>query len=98
MSNELSRAMMFGMPGHGEIWVLLAIILIIFGPKNLPKLASAMGQAIKNFKSGMSGVDEEIEEAMNEAQAPMATKAHIESKSSISTAETREPVGEKKTD
>ncbi|MDQ4095894.1 MAG: twin-arginine translocase TatA/TatE family subunit [Actinomycetota bacterium] len=40
------------LPGAGELWVLLLIVLILFGGTRLPKLARSMGQAGKEFKSG----------------------------------------------
>ncbi len=37
-----------------HIVILLVIVLIIFGPKNLPKLGQSIGEAIKGFKKGIS--------------------------------------------
>ena len=34
--------------------VVLAIVLIIFGPKKLPELGRGLGTAIRNFKEGLS--------------------------------------------
>ena len=44
---------MFGI-GVQELLIILAIVLIIFGAKNLPILGSNMGRAISNFKRGLS--------------------------------------------
>ena len=76
---------MFGI-GQTEMVVLLVIVLIIFGPKNLPKLARSMGAAIKDFKAGLSHVDKEIEEAA-EAAKPVETEAKIESAKTPESAE-----------
>ncbi|HVO20431.1 MAG TPA: twin-arginine translocase TatA/TatE family subunit [Anaeromyxobacter sp.] len=40
--------------GLGEIVVVLLIVLILFGPSKLPKLGESLGQAIRNFKDGMT--------------------------------------------
>ena len=48
-----------GMP---ELLIILAVILLIFGPKNLPKLGSALGKTVKNLRDGMGGGDKAIEE------------------------------------
>jgi len=48
----------FGL-GSTELIIILVAILIIFGPSNLPKLADAMGKAIRNFKKSAS---EDLEE------------------------------------
>jgi len=41
---------MFGM-GMGEILLILAIALIVIGPKKLPDLAKSLGRAMREFKS-----------------------------------------------
>lgn len=45
--------------GMGEIVVILALALLFFGPSKLPALGSSLGEAIRGFKKGMNGVDEE---------------------------------------
>jgi sec-independent protein translocase protein TatA len=55
-------------PGIWELLIVLAIALLIFGPKALPKLGSAMGKTIGNFKKGLSEDDEEKEKT-NKAEA-----------------------------
>jgi sec-independent protein translocase protein TatA len=44
--------------GIGELAVILAIMVLLFGAKRLPELADGVGKAIKNFKRGMSHEDE----------------------------------------
>lgn len=39
--------------GTAELLIILAIILLVFGGAKLPKLARSLGQAQKEFKSGM---------------------------------------------
>ena len=48
---------MFGL-GFGELLVLLAIVLIVFGANKLPQLGDGLGRAIKNFKRAAAGHDE----------------------------------------
>ena len=43
-------------PGH--LLVVLAIAILVFGPKKLPELGKGLGEAIRGFKSGVSGADE----------------------------------------
>lgn len=40
--------------GVPELLVILLVALVIFGPKNLPKLGSAIGKTVKNVREGMS--------------------------------------------
>jgi sec-independent protein translocase protein TatA len=48
---------MFGI-GTTELMIVLGIVVVIFGARRLPELGSGLGQAIKNFKKGLSGKDE----------------------------------------
>jgi sec-independent protein translocase protein TatA len=41
---------MIGMP---EIFTILIIVLILFGPKKLPELARALGKSISEYKKGL---------------------------------------------
>jgi sec-independent protein translocase protein TatA len=43
--------------GVPELLVILVIALVIFGPKNLPKLGSAIGKTVKNVREGMEEGD-----------------------------------------
>ena len=41
------------LPGPGELWIVLVVVLVIFGGKKLPELARAMGSSITQFKHGL---------------------------------------------
>lgn len=48
---------MFG--GHlWELVIVLALALVVFGPKRLPEIGGAMGKGIKEFKKGTSEMSE----------------------------------------
>ena len=55
-----------------ELIIILIVALLIFGPKNLPKLGKSLGQTVKNVREGMEGDDDEPKqvEAAAEAAAP----------------------------
>ena len=47
------------LPGGPELFIVLFIVLLIFGSAKLPSLARSMGQAGKEFKAGIKeGVKE----------------------------------------
>ena len=48
--------MVLGM-GPMELGIILLVVLVIFGPKNLPKLGSAIGKTVKNVREGMEEGD-----------------------------------------
>jgi sec-independent protein translocase protein TatA len=44
----------------GELVIVLAIFVLLFGARRLPELADGMGKAIRNFKRGLNTVDEDV--------------------------------------
>ena len=63
---------MFGLfnLGGGEIILILALVLILFGAKKLPELAKGLGTGIKEFKKATRDVTEEMHSAMEEPPPP----------------------------
>ena len=58
----------FGL-GVPELLIILAVALLIFGPKNLPKLGSALGRTVKNLRDGRGGgAKKEIEDLDDEEE------------------------------
>jgi sec-independent protein translocase protein TatA len=48
---------MFGLePTH--LILLLAVVLLVFGPKKLPELARGLGQGMRDFKKALNQEDE----------------------------------------
>jgi sec-independent protein translocase protein TatA len=43
-----------GSLGGGELLIILLILLLVFGGTQLPKLARSLGQAQREFKSGVT--------------------------------------------
>lgn len=54
--------------GVPELLIILVVILLIFGPKNLPKLGSALGKTVKNLREGMGAGEEEKKAADADAE------------------------------
>ena len=65
---------MFGLfnLGGGEIILILALVLILFGAKKLPELAKGLGSGIKEFKKATREVTDEIQTAMDDTPHPPA--------------------------
>lgn len=60
--------------GVPELVVILLVVLVIFGPKNLPKIGSAIGKTVKNVREGMEGTDEESVQAEPQISQAAADK------------------------
>jgi sec-independent protein translocase protein TatA len=52
--------------GGGEIILILALVLILFGAKKLPELAKGLGTGIKEFKKATREVTDEVSRSMDE--------------------------------
>ena len=37
-------------------WIIVLVLVLLFGAKKLPELAKAMGQSMKEFQKGKDGV------------------------------------------
>jgi sec-independent protein translocase protein TatA len=48
--------------GGGEIFLLIVVILLLFGAKRIPDLARGIGKGIKEFKDARNGVDSKEDE------------------------------------
>jgi TatA/E family protein of Tat protein translocase len=53
---------MFGNIGFPEILVILAVALLIFGPKKLPEIGKSIGRALREFRKTSDDIKEKIEE------------------------------------
>lgn len=49
----------FGIP---ELLIILVIIILLFGPGRIGKIAGELGKGIKNFRDGLGGKDETPQE------------------------------------
>ena len=52
--------------GTGEIVLLVAVILLLFGGKKIPELMRGIGKGVKSFRQGMNEVEEEIKKPLED--------------------------------
>lgn len=50
---------MFGL-GGSEMMLVFLIILLIFGPSQIPKMARGLGQALREFKKAQREISDEV--------------------------------------
>ena len=60
--------------GTPELILILVVVLLIFGPKNLPKLGKMFGKTINGFKKGMEEEESEDTSADSEEKTEKASK------------------------
>ena len=68
-----------GLPGGYEVWIILVIILLLFG-RRIPQVARSLGQGISQFKKGLSDPEADVEAALK-AEEEKAAKAAKSEKS-----------------
>ncbi len=64
---------MFSMPGGWEWLIILIVALLIFG-KRLPEVMKSLGRGIVEFKKGVKGVEEEVEESSTKTTKKIETE------------------------
>ena len=57
-----------------ELLIILAVALLIFGPKKLPEIGASIGRSISSFKKGMKEVEE------GKAKEELQEQAQLEQK------------------
>ena len=62
MLSQAASIPLIGMPGLWEWIIIIGIILLLFGATKLPKLGKGLGEGIRNFKSGLTGEENEKDE------------------------------------
>ena len=64
------------MPFH-PLWlvVILALVLIVFGPGRLPELGGAIGRAMREFRKATSDITNEVTAAAKADPTPPPTEA-----------------------
>ena len=51
---------MFGNIGTGEILIILLIVLVFFGAKKIPDLASGLGKGIREFRKAAKDIQDDM--------------------------------------
>jgi len=56
---------MLGLPRGTEWIVILVIVILLFGPGRIGKIAGELGRSIKNFREGLGNKEEQAEQTEN---------------------------------
>jgi len=77
-------------PWHWAI--LIAVILLVFGPRKLPELGSSLGKSIAGFKKGLSETQEELKSAVADTAAEQPAPVTAAAAAMIPSATAAEPL------
>ena len=64
--------------GGAEWLIILAVVLLIFGPKQLPKLGKMFGKTMREVRSGMENINEELDTDSTKADDSVDTAVKLE--------------------
>jgi len=67
---------LFGL-GPTELIIILAIVLLLFGPKKLPEIGKAIGSGVRELKKGVEGKEEESAKAKEDPKEKEKTKEEV---------------------
>lgn len=67
----------FGSLGGWEVFLILVVVLVLFGAKKIPELARGLGKGIREFKDATANIKEELEEGLHDNPKPTAPKKEI---------------------
>lgn len=59
---------MLGNIGPMELFIILVIVLVVFGAKRVPEIGASIGKGIREFKRNISDVDRQIKEPERDAR------------------------------
>lgn len=69
--------------GHlPELLIVLVLALVVFGPKRLPEIGGSLGKSIRDFRGGLSNLEEDrasrsVREPVDHDQIPASPPESI---------------------
>jgi sec-independent protein translocase protein TatA len=71
----MTSLLAFGL-GPGEMMVVGLIALLLFG-KRLPEVARSLGKGVTEFKKGLHGLEEELDQSGSHRELPHSTETQV---------------------
>ena len=67
---------MFGF-GGGELLIVFVIILLVFGPSQIPKMARGLGQALREFRKAQREITDELNADETKSDKPSERSCRV---------------------
>jgi len=97
MADSLQIAFFPSWAGPGELVLLFALILVLFGPRRLPEIARAIGRVLADlrrasddFRNQVMGIEDEVEQ---EVRRQLTTAPDVDADEPCSAQETGDAQG-----
>jgi sec-independent protein translocase protein TatA len=58
--------------GAPELLIILVVVVLLFGPGRIGKVAGELGKGIRNFRDGLSGNEDKPKEEASEPKPPVS--------------------------
>lgn len=81
--------MPFGGLGMWEVFLILLVLLLVFGPRRLPELGGALGKGIREFKRSVTDIRSELTQT-SESKDQLKAASRPEVTAGETTAERKE--------
>ena len=63
------KPLLFGSLGFWEIFLIVLVIVLLFGGKKIPELMKGVGKGMKSFKEGLNEVEDEMKDIKKEIES-----------------------------
>jgi sec-independent protein translocase protein TatA len=61
---------MFGGLGPMELFIILLIVLVLFGAKRVPEIGQSLGKGIREFKKSMNDIGDQVTKPEQQTRPP----------------------------
>ncbi len=84
---------MFGPIGMQEMLLIMAVALLVFGPRKLPELGRTLGKGMAEFRRATSDLKRSIDVELDEEKRPPPPRRIDKSKKAAASDGSRKPAG-----
>ncbi|MBO4758419.1 MAG: twin-arginine translocase TatA/TatE family subunit [Bacteroidales bacterium] len=71
----LTYPLFLGSLGFWEIFLIVLVIVLIWGGKKIPELMRGVGKGVKSFRQGMNEIEDEFKEVTKDLDKDSSKKA-----------------------